>query len=34
MEDPDGRAQFVGPGCGLCTSRSWKYEVNAAFPAR
>jgi hypothetical protein len=32
MDDPDGRAQFVGPGCGLCTSGTWHYEVNAGFP--
>src|SRR4051812_35554964 len=31
MDDPDGRAQFVGPGCGLCTSSTWHYEVNAGF---
>jgi fermentation-respiration switch protein FrsA (DUF1100 family) len=32
MEDAEGRAQFVGPNCGLCTSSAWRYEVNAAFP--
>jgi alpha-beta hydrolase superfamily lysophospholipase len=32
MDDANGRAQFVGARCGLCTSTAWKYEVNAAFP--
>ena len=32
MDDANGRAQFVGPGCGLCASSSWQYEVNGAFP--
>jgi pimeloyl-ACP methyl ester carboxylesterase len=32
MDDANARAQFVGPGCGLCTSKSWQYEVNGAFP--
>jgi hypothetical protein len=33
MDDATARAQFVGAGCGLCTSTGWKYEVNAGFPA-
>ncbi len=32
MEDPDGRAQFVGARCGLCTNTRWTYETKGTFP--
>jgi hypothetical protein len=34
MDDENGRAQFVGTRCGLCSSLSWRYETNASFPTR
>jgi pimeloyl-ACP methyl ester carboxylesterase len=32
MDDANGRTQFVGPRCGLCTSSTWQYETNGGFP--